>query len=90
MSELTAADVIDVMCARYTSGNSIPVERAYITRKEWQALMATVADDRSAPDLLEALKALRSDHSRIDPHHEDLCPLCKQADAAIRKATGLE
>jgi len=36
--------------------------------------------------LLGALKALRAEHSRVDPHHEDRCALCRMADAAIAKA----
>lgn len=36
--------------------------------------------------LLSALRALCADHSRVEPHHEDMCPLCQQADAAIAQA----
>ena len=39
-----------------------------------------------AASLLDALKVLRRDHSMAQPHHEDLCSICKQADAAIAKA----
>lgn len=42
----------------------------------------------AAPELLEVLKLLRADHSVMRPHHEDICPICKQADAAIAKAEG--
>jgi hypothetical protein len=42
----------------------------------------------SAPDLLDALTALRERHQIDDPHHAQLCEFCKQADAAIAKATG--
>jgi hypothetical protein len=35
-------------------------------------------------ELAAALRALRADHSIAEPHHdEDLCPLCRQADAAL-------
>lgn len=81
MSTLTASEVIDTMCARFTSGNSIPVERAHIKREEWEALMKVIAVTQ--PDVLDVLKALRRNHSMMYPHHEDLCALCKQADAAI-------
>ncbi len=37
-------------------------------------------------ELLKALKALRADHSIQNSHHEDLCALCRAADAAIAKA----
>jgi hypothetical protein len=50
-----------------------------------------IADARliaSAPDLLDALIALRERHQIDDPHHAQLCEFCKQADAAISKATG--
>jgi hypothetical protein len=42
----------------------------------------------AAPDLLAALIVLRAEHSRIEPHHEDLCAVCQQADAAIARAGG--
>lgn len=41
----------------------------------------------AAPTLLAALIALREEHSRVEPHHEDMCPLCQQADAAIAAAS---
>lgn len=37
-------------------------------------------------ELLAALKALRADHSIQNTHHEDMCALCRAADAAIAKA----
>ncbi len=42
----------------------------------------------SAPELLDALIVLRERHQIDDPHHAHLCEFCKQADAAIAKATG--
>jgi len=42
----------------------------------------------AAPELLDALLALRSRHQIDDPHHAHLCDFCKLADAAIAKATG--
>jgi hypothetical protein len=50
VSELTAAEVIDVMCARFTSGNSVPVERAHIKREDWQALMQLIAEHYKPDD----------------------------------------
>lgn len=38
--------------------------------------------------MLVALKLLREDHSIMEPHHEDMCPTCKVADAAIAEAEG--
>lgn len=37
-------------------------------------------------ELLVVIKALRADHSIQSPHHEDMCALCRAADAAIAKA----
>lgn len=31
-------DIIEIMESRFRSGNSVPVERAHITRKEWEEL----------------------------------------------------
>lgn len=42
-------------------------------------------EDASAEiDCLRGLVArLLDNHQRIDPHHEDLCPLCKDAKRAL-------
>lgn len=40
----------------------------------------------TAGTLLAALIVLREEHSRVEPHHEDMCPVCRQADAAIAEA----
>lgn len=42
----------------------------------------------AAPDLLEVARELLEDHRRVDPHHEDMCALCRRAAAAIAKAQG--
>ncbi len=52
-------------------------------RARIDALESTVAD------LLFALKAMRADHARTEPHHEHLCQLCRQSDAAIAQAERL-
>ena len=39
-----------------------------------------------AAELLAALIVLRAEHARVEPHHEDMCALCRQADAAIARA----
>ena len=36
---LSAEKVIDVMSERFTSGNSIPVERAHVNRDEWRVVL---------------------------------------------------
>jgi len=43
-------------------------------------------DANVTAELLAALIVLRAEHARVDPHHEDLCAICRQADAAIARA----
>lgn len=52
---------------------------------EWAANARLIA---AAPDLLAVTRELLEDHCRIEPHHEDVCALCKRARAAISKAEG--
>ncbi len=40
--------------------------------------------------LLSSLIELRAEHSRIEPHHEDMCGLCMRADLAIAAAQPVE
>lgn len=37
-------DIIEIMESRLRSGNSVPVERAHITRKEWDAVTERIAE----------------------------------------------
>lgn len=60
MSEVQ--QVIERMNNRFTSGNSIPVERAVITAKEWEILEITLRCS-------EALYKKINEH--IDKHPED-------------------
>lgn len=41
---LPTEDVLALMTSRFTSANDVPVERAHITRKEWDAFLSTVED----------------------------------------------
>ena len=43
-------DVITTMGERFVSGNSIPVERAMITRREWDAVLQKLADAAEPAD----------------------------------------
>ena len=40
--DLGAGDVLVTMESRFTSGNSIPVERTQITRREWDVVVAEI------------------------------------------------
>lgn len=40
--------------------------------------------------VLSALRALRMDHSRTEPHHEGICLICRQADEAIARVADME
>lgn len=64
---------------------ALPVPGGFSLNGEAFANAALIA---AAPDLLEALRALRERHQIDDPHHAHLCDFCKQADAAIAKAEG--
>jgi len=47
MSELT--HLIKDMKLRFTSGNDVPVTRAYIERKEWEIILGALSDRGSDP-----------------------------------------
>lgn len=42
--KLTAASVLGKLSERFTSGNSVPVERTHITRAEFRALLDDVSE----------------------------------------------
>lgn len=65
--EAKATDVIEDIQERFTSGNAVPVERAFIRATEWTILMRwidqlimTVPNDEQPPSNLEALHRLVS------------------------------
>lgn len=35
-----------------------------------------------------AVRALLASHKSVEPHHEEICGLCRQASAALAKARG--
>lgn len=43
-------------------------------------------DEVADPRHLELLRALLEDHQMQNPHHEDRCPLCKEAKAVLEAA----
>ena len=43
--------VIETLSQRFTSGNSIPVERTHITREEWETLVLFLVQARTEPPL---------------------------------------
>lgn len=42
----------------------------------------------AAPELYDSMLELLDSHQREEPHHEDMCPVCRKAKAAIAKAKG--
>ncbi len=38
-------------------------------------------------ELAEALREMTADHQRIEPHHEDMCHICRRAQAALAKVS---
>lgn len=79
--EAMSAELFELLKAQQTA-----VTTAYRTARD-VGYAAGLSDGKAREtQLLTALKVLRADHSKMYPHHEHLCDLCKQADAAIAKA----
>jgi hypothetical protein len=58
MTSKTVTEVLNVMSERFTSGNSIPVERAFIKRTEWDAVIAELMQPVETTATLTPIESL--------------------------------
>lgn len=68
-------------------------DEEYVSEEVFEAIRPENADFivravNAHEELVEALKLAQRDHERIEPHHADLCDLCRVIKDAIAKADG--
>lgn len=54
----------------------------------WFCMECDARNEPGSAELLGVARALLEEHRRTDPHHEDMCALCRRASAVIAKANG--
>jgi hypothetical protein len=80
----TATEVLNIMAERFTSGNAIPVERAHVSRSEWDPIVAELMSPSRSDEIERLQKLLKYKDAYIAGMIQGL----KDADALEKRADG--